>query len=67
MLAQPLLQILAMDDAQDQYQATIVDDFIQDPVVANAHSQEVVLGTLDGLDELARRPRIPSQTINCSL
>lgn len=63
-LAQPLLQILAMDDAEDQYQVIIVQDFVHDSVVADAHSQEVVPGALDGLDELARWARILGQSVD---
>ena len=54
-----------MDDAQDQHHMIGVRDFIHDSVVADSHSKELVLGSLDGLDQLAGWARIPGQSVDC--
>ena len=66
-LAQPLLEVLALDDSQDQHHSVSIDDLIHDPIVADPHSQERVLGSLDGFDKLARWPWILGEGIDGSL
>jgi hypothetical protein len=66
-LAKPLLQVLALDDPQDQYNSVSVHDLIHDPIVADTHSKERILGSLDGFDKLARWPWIPGEGIDGSL
>ncbi len=56
-----------MDDAQDQNRLIGIGDFIHDSVVADAHSEEAVLGSLDGLDQLAGRSWVSGQSIDCLL
>jgi len=66
-LPKPLLQVLALNDPQDQHNSVSVHDLIQDPIVADTHSKERILGSLDGLDKLARWPWIPGERIDGSL
>ena len=67
MLAEPLLQVLALDDPQDQHNSVSVHDLIHDPIVADTHSEERILGSLDGFYKLARWPWIPGEGIDGSL
>jgi len=66
-LAKPLLQVLALDDPQDQHNSVSVHDLIHDPIVADTHSQERVLRSLDGFDKLALWPWILGEGIDGSL
>jgi len=66
-LAQPLLEVPALDDPQDQHNSVSVHDLIHDPIVAYTHSKERILGSLDGFDKLARGPWIPGEGIDGSL
>ena len=65
-LAQPLLKILTVDDAQDQDNAGRVNDLVHDPIVPDAHSQELVLRALDSLDQFAGRSWIHRQGVDGS-
>ncbi len=66
MLAEPLLQVLALDDPQDQHNSVGVHDLIHDPIVADTHSKERILGSLDGFDKLARWPWFTGEGIDGS-
>jgi len=62
-----LLEVLTLDDSQDQHHSVSINDLIHDPIVADAHSQERVLGPLDSLDKLAGWPWIPGEGIDGAL
>ena len=64
-LPEPLLQVLALDDAEDQHQAISVRNLVQDSIVADAHSQEVVPESLDSFHKLAPGGSIPGQSVDC--
>lgn len=59
MLTQPLLQVLALNDAEDQNNSLSIDYLVHDPIVADAHSQESISGSLNGFDKLAGWSGIP--------
>jgi hypothetical protein len=59
-LTQPLFQVLALNDSENQNNSVSIDDLVHDPIVADAHSQESVSGSLDGFDKLAGWSGIPS-------
>jgi len=65
-LAKPLLQVLALNDSEDQHNSVSVHDLVHDPIVADTHSKERILRSLDGLDKLARWPWIPREGIDGS-
>ena len=44
-----------------------VHSFVHDSIVADAHSQEVVLRSLDGFDQLAGWSRILGESVDCPL
>jgi hypothetical protein len=66
LLPQPLFEVLALDDPEDQHNSVSVHDLIHDAIVADTHSKERILGSLDGFDKLARWPWIPGKGIDGS-
>jgi hypothetical protein len=67
LFAQPLLKILTVDDAEDQDNASRVNDLVHDPIVSDAHSQKLVLCALDSLDQLTGRSWVHRQGVDGSL
>src|SRR5689334_835345 len=53
-----------MHNAEDQHSAVLVEDLVQNPVVAHAVSQERFFRALDCLNELAARPRVVGKSID---
>ena len=50
-----------MDDADVEDSAVVVEHLVQDPVMADAISQEHILGAMDRLHEFAAWPRLLSE------
>src|SRR5207245_11742881 len=66
-LAQPLLEVFAVDESENQYNTVWIHDAVHDPIVADAHSKEAVLGPLDSLHQFAGRSWIRRQGVDSSL